>query len=124
MNRSIWPKEFDPGADYEVARPFKFGGREFKPPEPFDVKTSPRQLQIMYGSRFIRMVEKPPVEIAAGVGTSTNGSTAKAVGETPKLKLSKRSGGWYDVVDSSGKPVNEKGLRIGDAEKLIAKSKE
>lgn len=133
MRESIWLKEFDPGADYEVARPFRFGSGDFYPGERFDAETSERQLRILYENRFIRMIEIPPVEDlpveggeeteSASVPSEVDSVMAEVIEEPRTLELVTKPGGWYDVIDSDGKPVNEKSLRKDDAEKLIEASR-
>lgn len=176
MRESIWPPEYDPEADYVVNRPFLFGSVNYEPnkpgePEvPFDVKTTERQMRVLYGSRFIRVAEPSITEVSpppvlpptpASVaddapesvddGAADSGALdaheadidinieavdaddvaehleekAEQIRETvtkAKAKLPelvKKSGGWYDVVDSEGNKFNEKSLRIKDAERLI-----
>jgi len=141
VRKGIWLKEFDPGADYEVARPFRFGGGDFYPGERFDVKTSERQLRIMYENRYIRMVELPTeepvvedesitVEIeAADPGDVSrhleeNSEQIEEIAKKPEsFRLLQKPGGWYDVIDSDERPVNEKSLRKADAEKLLKASR-
>jgi hypothetical protein len=44
----------------------------------------------------------------------------KSKNATPKYEIVHKGAGWYDVIDSSGKPVNEKALR--EAEAITIKS--
>lgn len=46
---------------------------------------------------------------------------AERVEEDPKLEyfLKDKGGGWYDIVNSSGKVQNEKSLRKEEAEKFL-----
>ena len=41
------------------------------------------------------------------------------VEDTGEFKLKERSTGWFDVVSSDGKPINENALRKNQAEALI-----
>jgi hypothetical protein len=39
--------------------------------------------------------------------------------EEPVYKLEEKGNGWYNIVDNTGKVVNEKSLRIDDAKQLL-----
>ena len=124
MRKSIWQNKFDPGAEYEVNKPLRFAGEDFKVGDRFDVKTSERQMRILYDSRFIRRVEPAVVQDIVILAADPEGiadqiKEAVAEGKPKPPELMKKSGGWYDVVGPDGKRLNEKSLRIKDAERVV-----
>ena len=50
---------FSPHQAYEVAKPLKFQGRQYRPGEPFDVELDLRAARLLYDARMIRVQVEP-----------------------------------------------------------------
>jgi len=144
VNKSIWLAQFDPDADYEVVRPFRFAGESFEKGEIFDFKTSTRQLRILYESRHIRLVvpvervavpapasvplapvsadpdDGPAEPVLDGVEDPVDPESTETPNDDPApVTISPKGGGWYDVLDPNGAVLNDRPLRIADAEHMV-----
>lgn len=135
MRESIWhEREFDPDAEYAVNKPLVHAGETFERGEKFDKSiASPRNLRILFERRFIvkvlsdQVAESPPPPAPVMEGPGDDGESGSVDDESvdpgasvrPEPTLVTKSGGWYDVMDSEGKILNEKSLRLDEAKKLI-----
>ena len=81
-------------------------GKIIKPTQKF--RARPNEIPEAFRDTVIPLDKVPPTpeEIAPDV-------------EEPTYDLKHRGGGWYDIIDSNGKTLNEKALKQEEAEELI-----
>ena len=114
MRKSIWRDKFDPTAEYVVAKqPLLFGGRLYGIGELFNPPTTERQKRILYDGRHI--------DVVTGDGPDPEAITAAQVSGEPDISryLEKTGRGWFNVLDSDRKPINDKKLRLKEAKVLL-----
>lgn len=148
MKKSIWRKQFDPTAKFVVRKKLRFGGKSFKRGAPFTPKTSKRQLRILYFGRFIDYaptevesahtdeflddignvitevalaedVTDPPADDSQTTQPVTDQIQTTEPDPGPQYRLAMAGRGWYNVLDANDDPINDKKLRLKDAEKLL-----
>ena len=94
---------------------FRMSRRIIKPGEKFRARPD----EIPKGFRDVVIPLEP---IPEGTFNTETGATEPIIpGVSPKYTLKSRGGGWYDIVDSAGKVMNEpkKPLKKAMAEQLI-----
>lgn len=142
--------KFDPTAEYVVSgKGMLFGGVDFKPGQDFNIKTTPRQMRILYESRHLVMKNPPPARVhhsqryqerQKAVAAKTDQQAAMdaysqshnndpvvppktntdTIAPAKTLALVEVATGWWNVVDQDGNQVNDKKLRRKAAEELVA----
>ena len=115
---SIWRAKFDPNAEFVVGKPFRFGVHDFKRGEPFNHHTSARQLRTFYDARLMDYAPTQPDTETDSDSTEIPGSETNT--PTGGRRISMVSRGWYNVLDTDGNKLNDKKLRLQEAEALVA----
>lgn len=137
---------FSTHSQYVVNHPFRWQGRDRKRGEPFDVRMNPRQAKLLFEKRDIvpagdyrgplaegGFLESALTDVNEG-GQEAFVPDADDVREedleevlreelaepVASLTVHAKGGGWFDVVDADGNPVNDKALRKDEAEALAA----
>lgn len=85
---------------------FRFGGHIIKPNQTFEADRE--DIPDAFMDTLIPLDNIPEVVDVSKQPASESG-----------FKLNHRGGGWYDVVDKDGKPINEKAMKRDEAQELL-----